>query len=68
MKIAAAKALASIAKMPVPCEVKKANPGRDFIFGPEYVIPSPFDPRLIEILPVAVAKAAAESGIAKNPI
>ena len=43
-------------------------PGRDFTFGRDYVIPSPFDPRLIEIIPIAVAKAAAESGIAKNPI
>lgn len=43
-------------------------PGRDFTFGREYVIPTPFDPRLIEIIPIAVAKAAAESGIAKNPI
>ena len=43
-------------------------PGRDFKFGREYVIPIPFDPRLIEIIPVAVAKAAAESGVAKNPI
>ena len=68
MKIAAAKALASIAKLPVPEEVKLAMPGRDFTFGRDYVIPSPFDPRLIEIIPMAVAKAAAESGIAKNPI
>jgi malate dehydrogenase (oxaloacetate-decarboxylating)(NADP+) len=68
MKIAAAKALASMAKLPVPDEVKLAYPGRDFVFGPDYVIPTPFDPRLIEILPVAVAKAAAESGVAKNPI
>lgn len=43
-------------------------PGRDFTFGRDYVIPTPFDPRLIEIIPIAVAKAAAESGIAKNPI
>ena len=68
MKIAAAKALASIAKLPVPDEVRQAMPGRDFTFGRDYVIPTPFDPRLIEIIPIAVAKAAAESGIAKNPI
>jgi malate dehydrogenase (oxaloacetate-decarboxylating)(NADP+) len=43
-------------------------PGRDFTFGRDYVIPTPFDPRLIEIIPIAVAKAAAESGIAKTPI
>jgi len=68
MKMAAAKALAGIAKLPVPDSVKEAIPGRDFTFGKEYVIPTPFDPRLIEVLPVAVAKAAIESGIAKNKI
>jgi malate dehydrogenase (oxaloacetate-decarboxylating)(NADP+) len=55
MKFAAAKALASMAKLPVPEEVKKAYPDREFVFGPDYVIPTPFDPRLIEILPVAIA-------------
>jgi malic enzyme len=40
------------------------NPERDFIFGPEYIIPTYFDPRLIYILPVAIAKAAADSGVA----
>lgn len=68
MKMAAAKALASIAKLPIPDEVKLAFPGRQFIFGRDYVIPTPFDPRLIEILPVEVAKAAHLSGIAKFPI
>jgi malate dehydrogenase (oxaloacetate-decarboxylating)(NADP+) len=68
MKMAASKALANLAKEPVPDSVKKAIPGRDFTFGREYVIPTPFDPRLIEVLPVAVAKAAAESGVAKCPI
>ncbi len=43
-------------------------PGRDFNFGRDYMIPTIFDPRLIEIIPIAVAKAAAESGIARNPI
>ena len=68
MKMAAAIALAGIAKMPVPDEVKRAIPGRDFTFGPDYVIPTPFDPRLIEILPCAVAKAAMESGTATQSI
>jgi len=68
MKMAAATALAGLTKLPVPESVKKSVPGRDFAFGPDYVIPTPFDPRLIEILPVAVAKAAAKSGIAGRPI
>jgi malate dehydrogenase (oxaloacetate-decarboxylating)(NADP+) len=68
MKMAAALALAGIAKLPVPEEVKKAIPGRDFTFGREYVIPTPFDPRLITVLPVAVAKAAMESGTATHEI
>ena len=68
MKMAAALALAELAREPVPQEVKDAIPGRDFTFGRDYVIPTPFDPRLIERIPVAVAKAAADSGIAKKPI
>ena len=50
--------------MSVENSVKAAIPGRDFTFGPEYIIPTPFDPRLIFDIPVAVAKAAHESGIA----
>jgi len=68
MKMAAALALAGIAKLPVPESVKIAIPGREFVFGREYVIPTPFDPRLITTLPVAVAKAAWESGTAKIEI
>jgi malate dehydrogenase (oxaloacetate-decarboxylating)(NADP+) len=68
MKMAAAKALAALAKAPVPIEVKNAYPSRTFEFGREYIIPTPFDPRLIENICVEVAKAAVESGIAKNPI
>jgi len=64
MKMAAAIALANLAKKSVPDSVKAAIPGRDFTFGPEYIIPTPFDPRLIFDIPVAVAKAAHESGIA----
>jgi len=68
MKMAASIALANLAKSEVPQSVKDAIPGRDFTFGREYVIPTPFDPRLIEVLPVAVAKAAMESGAAKHRI
>ncbi len=67
MKMAAAKALAALAKEPVPDEVRKAY-GRDFEFGPEYVVPKPFDPRVIEWEAVAVAKAACEEGLAAKPI
>lgn len=65
MKMAAAKALSAIAKLPVPDEVKEAFPGRQFEFGPDYIIPTPFDPRLISILPPAIAKAAMDSGAAR---
>ena len=68
MKMAAAKALAELAKSEVPQEVKDAIPGRDFTFVRNYVIPTPFDPRLIEVLPVAVAKAAISSGTATHHI
>jgi len=67
MKMAAAKALASLAKEPVPDEVRKAY-GRDFTFGKEYVVPKPFDPRVIEWEAVAVAKAACDEGLAREPI
>ncbi len=67
MKMAAAKALAALAKEPVPDEVRKAY-GRDFEFGPEYVVPKPFDPRVIEWEAVAVAKAACDEGLAAKPI
>lgn len=68
MKMAAAQAIASLAKEPVPDVVKKAIPGREFTYGRDYVVPTPFDPRLMERVACAVAKAAAESGVAKNPI
>lgn len=68
MKMAAAKALAALAKEPVPEVVKKAYGGRDFTFGREYIVPKPFDPRVIEWEAVAVAKAACEEGLAKYPI
>ena len=55
MKMAAAKALAELAHEAVPDVVKQAIPGRTFEYGREYVIPTPFDPRLIVKLPVAIA-------------
>ncbi|MBD5539509.1 MAG: malate dehydrogenase [Desulfovibrio sp.] len=68
MKIAAAKALAALAHEPVPAEVEKAYGGQKFSFGIDYVIPKPFDPRIIEWVTPAVAKAAMDSGIAARPI
>ena len=67
MKIAAANALAALARQQVPEEVAVAY-GVRHSFGPEYIIPAPFDPRLMEIVPVAVAKAAMDSGVATKPI
>ena len=68
MKMAAAHAIAALAKEEVPDAVKKAIPGREFVFGREYVVPTPFDPRLMERIACAVAEAAAKSGVARNPI
>ncbi len=68
MKIAAAYAIADLARQQVPEEVAAAYGGRASSFGPEYIIPSPFDPRLMEIVPAAVAKAAGDSGVAQAPI
>lgn len=68
MKIAAAIAIAELAKKPVPDEVYKAYPNRKMIFGPEYIIPVPFDTRLISTVPIAVAKAAMDTGVATVPI
>ena len=65
MKIAAAKALAQLAKQLVPTEVSQANANRKMEFGPEYIVPSPFDPRLITTIPIAVAKAAINSAVAR---
>jgi len=67
MKMAAARALAELAKEPVPDEVRRAY-GRDFEFGPEYIVPKPFDPRVIEWEAVAVAKAACAESLAAMPI
>ncbi len=68
MKMAAVKALAELAKEPVPEQVNIAYGETKLNFGPEYIIPKPFDPRLITKVPPAVAKAAMESGVAKSPI
>jgi malate dehydrogenase (oxaloacetate-decarboxylating)(NADP+) len=67
MKIAAARALAALAREDVPDEVAAAYGARPK-FGPDYIIPVPFDPRLISYVPPAVAKAAMESGVARKPI
>ncbi|GHC74607.1 NADP-dependent malic enzyme [Limoniibacter endophyticus] len=68
MKIAAARALAELAEQDVPDEVAAAYQGNRPRFGPNYIIPVPFDPRLISAIPVAVARAAMESGVAQKPI
>ena len=67
MKIAAANAIAQLAREQVPEEVAAAY-GKNHQFGPDYIIPAPFDPRLMEVVPSAVAKAAMESGVAAKPI
>ncbi len=68
MKVAAAQALADLAREDVPDEVDAAYAGQRLRYGPEYIIPVPFDPRLISTVPAAVAKAAMESGVARRPI
>jgi malate dehydrogenase (oxaloacetate-decarboxylating)(NADP+) len=67
MKIAAARAIAELARRTVPEEVAAAY-GRSQQFGRDYIIPAPFDPRLMEVVPAAVAKAAMDSGVAQTPI
>ena len=67
MKIAAAKAIAELAREQVPEEVAAAY-GKNHQFGPDYIIPAPFDPRLMEVVSSAVAKAAMDSGVAQKPI
>ena len=68
MKMAAARALAALAKEEVPDSVAQAYGGRKFSFGPEYIVPKPFDPRVIEWEAVAVAQAACREGLAQKPI
>ena len=67
MKIAAARAIAELAREPVPEEVAAAY-GQNHTFGLDYIIPAPFDPRLMEVVSSAVAKAAMDSGVAQKPI
>ena len=68
MKIAAAEALAKLAREDVPDEVAPPIPAGGCAIGPEYIVPTPFDPRLISAVPSAVAKAAMDSGVARKPI
>jgi malate dehydrogenase (oxaloacetate-decarboxylating)(NADP+) len=68
MKIAAAQALAALARQDVPDEVAAAYQGVRPKFGPGYIIPVPFDPRLLTEVPAAVAQAAMDSGVARQPI
>ncbi|MFN3890801.1 MAG: NADP-dependent malic enzyme [Beijerinckiaceae bacterium] len=68
MKLAAVKALAELAQEDVPDEVAAAYEGARPRFGREYIIPAPFDPRLISVVPSAVAAAAMDSGVARRPI
>jgi malate dehydrogenase (oxaloacetate-decarboxylating)(NADP+) len=68
MKVAAAEALAQLAREEVPEEVARSGAGKRLIFGPEYIIPNAFDPRLISRVPAAVALAAMQSGVAQKPL
>jgi malate dehydrogenase (oxaloacetate-decarboxylating)(NADP+) len=68
MKMAAALALAELARQPVPEEVRQAYEGREFSFGRDYIVPKPFDPRILEWESAAVAQAACEEGLAASPI
>ena len=68
MKLAAAQALAALAREEVPDSVSRAYSGQKFTFGREYIIPKPFDPRVLLWVAPAVAKAAMDSGVAKQPI
>ena len=68
MKVAAANAIAALAREDVPDEVVAAMGGERPHYGRDYIIPSTFDPRLISVIPVAVAKAAIDSGVARKKI
>jgi malate dehydrogenase (oxaloacetate-decarboxylating)(NADP+) len=68
MKIAAVHAIARLAREPAPEELAAAYAGRKLMYGPDYIIPVPFDPRLIATVPPAVAKAAMDSGVARKRI
>ncbi|MBI3697799.1 MAG: NADP-dependent malic enzyme, partial [Acidobacteria bacterium] len=68
MKLAAAHALAELARQDVPDAVRHIYPSEKLDFGPGYIIPKPFDPRVLETVPVAVARAAMESGVAQKQL
>ncbi|TDI59196.1 MAG: NADP-dependent malic enzyme [Alphaproteobacteria bacterium] len=68
MKIAAARSLAALAREDVPDEVASAYAGERPTYGRDYIIPAPFDPRLISHIPPAIAQAAMDSGVARRPI
>lgn len=68
MKIAAVKAIAALAHEAVPNEVKAAYEGRELVFGPSYIIPTPFDPRMMTRVPPAVAQAAMDTKVARKPL
>ena len=68
MKVACARALAALAREDVPDEVAAAYQGLQLKYGPEYIIPTPFDPRLIYYIPPFVAQAAMDTGVARKPI
>ncbi|MEZ4316478.1 MAG: NADP-dependent malic enzyme [Myxococcota bacterium] len=68
MKIAACRALAELARTDVPDTVRRAYGNADLRFGPDYIIPKPFDPRVLLFVAPAVAQAAADSGVAREPI
>ena len=68
MKHAAVHAIAELAKQPVPEAVKQAYGREDLSYGPLYILPTPFDPRLLTAVAPAVAEAAAKSGVARRPI
>ncbi|MEN2977208.1 NADP-dependent malic enzyme [Tistrella bauzanensis] len=68
MKIAAAYAIAGLAREDVPDEVARAYGNRRMQYGRDYIIPAPFDPRLMTTVPLAVAKAATETGVARKPL
>ncbi|MEY5100606.1 MAG: malic enzyme [Pseudomonadota bacterium] len=68
MKLAAVRAIAQLAKAEIPDVVARAYDAKGLRFGPEYLIPKPFDPRLIEVVAPAVAQAAMDSGVARRPI
>ena len=68
MKVAAVYALAELAREEVPASVLKVYGEKELHFGAKYILPKPFDPRLIEVVPTAVAKAAMETGVARKPM